>query len=348
MMTDSAGQVRTVGFSNLAQMELIRAVTERGAAIRTRVSGFSMSPFIRDGDVLTIAPLDGRAPHVGEVVAFAQSDTGRLAIHRVVAAMDGAWLMRGDNSPEADGVAPRENLLGVVTRVERGGREVRLGLGAERGLIAALNRGNGLLRLKTLWYLPRRAAGFALRCAQALSLYRALGRRFAPRIAIAEARADDMETVQRHLNPSQLYRAQPPNPNVTNWVAKRGEKVIGFVQLMRHPQEHFPWVGHWLFALEVWGRYRGLGIGERLTRRVIAQAVAEGAPELLLAVFENNNRAIGLYQKLGFEPITVTALESQFAADKQQFGRRRIVMRKSWSFDLEVTDLAARGTLGMG
>jgi len=312
--------------SNLGQLELLRGMMERGVPLRTMARGFSMSPFIRDGDVLTIAPLDGRAPRLGEVVAFTLPDTGRLAIHRVIARRGGAWLFRGDNSPEPDGIVPRENFLGVVTCVERDGRDVRLG--AERALIAALNRGQGLRRLKVLWYLPRRIAASVLRRAQALPLYRALNRRFAPRIAIAEAHADDMETVHQHFNPSEPRRAQPPNPNVTNWVAKRGEEVIGFVQLVRHPEAHFPWVGHWLFSLEVWGQYRGLGIGEMLTRRVIAQAVAEGAPELLLAVFEDNERAISLYRKLGFEHITLPALESQFEADKQQYGRRRIVMRK--------------------
>ena len=140
-------QTKIVGLSNLEQRELIRAVTERGAPIRTRVSGFSMSPFIRDGDVLTIAPLNGRAPRVGEVVAFTQPDTGRLAIHRVIARVGTAWHIRGDNSPEPDGIVPRENLLGVVTRVECEGRDVRLGLGAERALIALLQRANVLQRL---------------------------------------------------------------------------------------------------------------------------------------------------------------------------------------------------------
>jgi hypothetical protein len=42
--------------SNPGQRELLRAVAERGAALCTTVRGFSMSPFICDEDVLTIAP----------------------------------------------------------------------------------------------------------------------------------------------------------------------------------------------------------------------------------------------------------------------------------------------------
>jgi signal peptidase I len=130
-----------ISLTNLEHKELIRAVTERGKPIRMRVRGFSMSPFIHNGDVLTIAPFDGRAPHVGEVVAFVQPDSGRLAIHRLIAAQNGAWLARGDNSPEPDGIVPRENLVGAVTRVERGGHDVYIGLGVEGVLIALLQRG---------------------------------------------------------------------------------------------------------------------------------------------------------------------------------------------------------------
>jgi hypothetical protein len=46
---------------------------------------------------------------------------------------------------EADPAASPDDLLGRVTRVERGGRRVRLGLGLERLAIAWLSR-IGLLR----------------------------------------------------------------------------------------------------------------------------------------------------------------------------------------------------------
>ena len=83
--------------SNLGQMQLLRSAAERGVPLRMMVRGFSMTPCIRDGDVLTIAPLRGSVPRVGEVVAFSMPDTGRLAIHRVIARLGTGWLMRGDD-----------------------------------------------------------------------------------------------------------------------------------------------------------------------------------------------------------------------------------------------------------
>jgi hypothetical protein len=131
--------------SNLGQLELLRATVERGIPLRTRVRGFSMAPFIRDDDVLTIVPMNGRAPRLGEVVAFVHPETGRLAIHRVIARVATGWLVRGDNCPKPDGVTLRENIVGRVVCIERKGCKVRLGLGVEARLIAWLQRAHALI-----------------------------------------------------------------------------------------------------------------------------------------------------------------------------------------------------------
>lgn len=149
--------------SNSGQLELLRAIVERGVPLRTSVRGFSMTPFIRDHDVLTIAPINGRAPRVGEVVAFTQTDTERLAFHRVLAKVRDTWLICGDNCLETDGLVPYKHILARVVRVERNGREVRLGLGREARLIAWLQRSMGLIRLRAWYNLPRRIVGAVLR-----------------------------------------------------------------------------------------------------------------------------------------------------------------------------------------
>ena len=314
--------------SNSGQLELLRAVVERGVLMRTTARGFSMTPFIHDGDVLTIAPLGGRQPEVGDVVAFTLSDTGRLAIHRVIARPNGGWLLRADNAAQADGVVPGEQLLGRVVRVERNGRRVCLGLGRERALIAALSLRGGMTILRSALCLPRRAAATALRSAQGLPRYRSAGRRLARPVEVSRATPAESASVRRHLNPLGVDATPTADANVTDWVAKRDGKVIGFVQYVCHPDTDAAWGGHWLFALTVWGRSRGLGAGEALTRRVIEHARARGAEELLLAVFEDNDRAIRLYRKLGFEHVTRAGLEPALAEEKAMSGRRRVIMRK--------------------
>lgn len=325
-------EIQDAPLSGAVLRELTRATLERGKPFRFCAHGYSMSPFIRDGDVLTIAPLT-IAPRIGDVVAFVSSPHDRLIVHRIIAATRDGFLIKGDNVSEPDGVMPREQLLGRVARVERDGRARRGGLRIERAAIAWLSKRNVLLTLQAAFNFPRRIAAAILRRAQNFALYRALARRFQIRPVIAEASEPELARVQARFNPGVWLPPTRRNPNATHYVAKFGAQIAGFVELVRHPPEHYPYVGYWLFGLHVWTRYRGLSIGEQLSRRVMEQARAEGARELLLLVYEDNPTgtfslpAINLYRKLGFARVKLPALEAQLQAEKTQTGRRRIVMR---------------------
>ena len=335
---DASGAIGTSGsppgeaeqpLSNPAQMALLLALKERGVPARTAVRGYSMHPFIRDQDVLTIEPLGGGTPHVGEVVAFAHPETGQLVMHRLVRLSGSGWLAKGDNCPAADGVITRDQIIGRITRVERKGREVRLGVGAGRGLVAVFSRSRARSLVRLAWTLPVRAAVVALRFLQDRPLFRRLARRWTPPVVVSEADDGKMERIHQRLTPFLPYHRKTWGPNVTNLVAERGGQVLGFVQLVYHPEDHYPWVGYWLFSLQVWEAYRGGGVGEKLTAAVIRTAAAKGAPELWLMVGENNRRAIRLYDKLGFSRTAAPALASYLASEKEKTGRSSIVMRKT-------------------
>ncbi len=317
-----------LSLSNLGQKELLLAMAEKGAALRTTARGFSMQPFIRDKDILTITPLKNQPPSVGDVVAFTQPATGRLVIHRIIGRTSKGWIIKGDNCFEPDGVVPDEKIIGRVSRIERGTEDVKLALGRLRSFIAILSRGNALLYFKKNIVLLLHTAGNALQRVQTLTAYRRLVKKFSFRIIISEADEDDMEAVHGMFTPDVPYRRQEANPNVTNWVAKRNGKIAGFVQNVFHPKANHPWAGHWLFSLYVRVRYRGMGIGKMLSEKVINKAKEQNATELLLAVFEDNKRAINLYQNFGFEHITHPDLEPMLAEEKMKTGRLRIVMRK--------------------
>ena len=145
-----------LSLSGRALVELPRAVLHRGAAVRFQAKGFSMSPFIKNKDVVTISPLQGKRPGLGDIIAFVHPETKGLCIHRVVRRKDGFCLTKGDNISETDEFVPRENILGFVTRVERDGKQVFLGLGPERFLIAFLGYRSLLFPLLLpLWKVVR-------------------------------------------------------------------------------------------------------------------------------------------------------------------------------------------------
>lgn len=97
-----------------------------------------MHPFIQDGDVILVSSPRVFEPRSGDVAAFCHPQTGKLVVHRVIARLPGEVLLRGDNAAVVDGWVPAGNILGLVTGVQRHGRQVRLGMGPERRLIAWL------------------------------------------------------------------------------------------------------------------------------------------------------------------------------------------------------------------
>jgi signal peptidase I len=129
---------------NSSLSELLEAVLCKGLDCRFQAKGHSMSPFIKNGDVITVSPLNGTSPGLGDVAAFIRKGTGRLVIHRVVGKREDSYFIKGDNASEADGLVQKANILGFVTGVERKGKKVFIGLGPERFLIAFLTR-RGLL-----------------------------------------------------------------------------------------------------------------------------------------------------------------------------------------------------------
>lgn len=127
-------------FSSKALVELIQATLAKGACFRLKANGFSMSPFIRDGDVITISKLSNLNIGLGKVLAFTAPQTGKLVIHRVVGKNNGLYLIKGDNALNIDGLICKENILGYVNRIERNNRDISLGLGWERLIIAFFSK----------------------------------------------------------------------------------------------------------------------------------------------------------------------------------------------------------------
>jgi signal peptidase I len=116
-------EYRDEGFALSAPiiMELIEAVHEKGASFRFQARGYSMTPAIRDGDVIILSPLGSQMPGRGDVLAFRHPGRPQMLVHRVLRKKGNRFFIKGDNCSEADGWIPAENLLGLVTRVERQG-----------------------------------------------------------------------------------------------------------------------------------------------------------------------------------------------------------------------------------
>jgi len=132
----------TVNESSL--LDMMKSTLGGGKSFRFRAHGGSMGPFIKDGDVVTITPLHGRLPGLGDIVATVNGAAGRLFIHRVTRKNSGEYVTRGDAGESDDAPVSVTQILGCVTSVERGGKKVRIGLGQERRALGFLSE-RGLL-----------------------------------------------------------------------------------------------------------------------------------------------------------------------------------------------------------
>ena len=116
-----------------------RALTDAGVSLRLQLHGWSMYPFIKDGDWAEIVPVPVDEIHVGDVIL---SRTGRqLFAHRVIRRIPGEQnihlITRGDNHlREERPVDPAADLLGRIQVVYRGHRMIRI----DRGLSGCLGR----------------------------------------------------------------------------------------------------------------------------------------------------------------------------------------------------------------
>ncbi len=155
------------------------------------------------------------------------------------------------------------------------------------------------MRVKHFSVLPRKLFRSCLAQIQRTSLYRAASSHKRCGLEILEACEADLEKVRRVFD---LEVKTPPmdDRDAVNIVAKKGEKLVGFAQLVRRSEGHALDKRYCLFSLNVRLSYRGLGIGQDLTKMIMARAKAEGASELLVITNEDNRTALGLFHKLGF------------------------------------------------
>jgi signal peptidase I len=98
-------------------------VTSTCANMRIRyinIKGFgsSMSPFIKNGNILTIKPVNrGDAIKRGDIAIVIGRNKENLIVHRVIGLKNSFFQIKGDNCYEDDGWFPKASILGIVTEV---------------------------------------------------------------------------------------------------------------------------------------------------------------------------------------------------------------------------------------
>ena len=122
-------------------LALAREILAAGHSLRFKARGHSMTPFVRDGDILTIAPVAGPDIQTGDI-AFYSTGEGKAIAHRVhgtrrQAGAPALLLTRGDASAGRLDVVESNLVLGKAVLVERNGVERRLDTFGRRAISLA-------------------------------------------------------------------------------------------------------------------------------------------------------------------------------------------------------------------
>jgi signal peptidase len=103
-------------------VELAAESLRRTGRLRLRVTGSSMLPAIRPGDVIEVRSRAAAAIQAGAVVLFERG--GRLFAHRAIRSHGSFLVTRGDTHDREDEAIAEDELLGEVIEVRRRHRRV--------------------------------------------------------------------------------------------------------------------------------------------------------------------------------------------------------------------------------
>ena len=141
---------------------LVRDALEQGGRARLTVTGMSMRPFIRSGDVVELAVVTTDALTLG-MVLLVETTEGRYLLHRVTRKTADGVFTRGDANAHEDGPFNPNSIVARVTGVVRDDCVVPLDTGTS-GLLARMwNTSRAGLWLIEAYDRSRRAAGRVLR-----------------------------------------------------------------------------------------------------------------------------------------------------------------------------------------
>ena len=99
-----------------------------GHSVLTVVSGFSMYPFFRQGDILTIEPVSIDTVNLGDIVVYELKDI--WIAHRVIQIIskkgEATLVLKGDTNLKNDSGVNAKNYIGIVQGIERSKKKVSL------------------------------------------------------------------------------------------------------------------------------------------------------------------------------------------------------------------------------
>ena len=103
---------------------IVKQMLDETGQARVRVTGMSMWPLLYHmRDSVVISKPENGVIHAGDIVLYDRQN-GRYALHRVVQLKKDSFTMVGDNQWYLDRNLSYDQIVGVVTQIDRNGRSI--------------------------------------------------------------------------------------------------------------------------------------------------------------------------------------------------------------------------------
>lgn len=143
------------------QQELSHALRKeaikQGHSVQTMASGYSMFPFLRKGDILTVEPIPMNKIKRGDVVVFESEE--KWIAHRVIKVdcVEGNIQIttRGDARVSCDPVINKPNYIGLVSTIERDFKKISL-YSIQKKLVTKIHLLGGVILSTFLNFITRK------------------------------------------------------------------------------------------------------------------------------------------------------------------------------------------------
>ncbi|MBN2119698.1 MAG: GNAT family N-acetyltransferase [Candidatus Omnitrophica bacterium] len=284
-------------------LKLSRDIINKAGLLRFKARGKSMCPSILDGDILTVERAAADKIRLGEVIFYKTPDK-RLAAHRFIKRRlrEGKLILiaRGDSNIEPEEVASGD-LLGKVKFIQRGDRRIFPDSPLFKAIALFYARINFAVEAM------RKIAGMLLRWVQGFKVYRYIVRTLI-RVKV-NYEIESLDGLDKRI------------------LAKREDKVIAGLNLNNFTDNE-AYRGWWIYSTQVHWFYRRLGIAYKLTYTALRFLKEEGATQVRLFVFKDNKPAVNLYSKLGFNQVSVPAIDRELRRGDRKTKKERIIMSK--------------------
>lgn len=272
---------------------LTKDTNGRQQGFRLLAKGNSMFPALKNGDILTIKPIELNKLKPLDIVCCKFADE-RIVIHRIIKLLDSSlpqYLIKGDYTFGKAEKVYGSDILGKLCLIERKGKITDLNRFYPKVLDHLLAKSAPLLRVLRL------KAGLSLRVIQGLSFYSKL--------------------LKLSFKPNIIYRKISLDGGLRIEALSK-EKIVASADINYFEPEEFSPQGYWISGMWVKWPYRRLGIASKLTAELCAFALSKNTNKVFLWVFNDNLSAMHLYRKLGFYLFD--------NLKKEQFKRQRIIM----------------------